>query len=95
MLHNNIKKRYNKDMSNAMLEKEFQYYIDHQSELADKYDGKYAVIADGQVIGVYDDRNIAISETTKTRKLGTFLVHLVGRGEDNYTAYALNIGISC
>jgi len=33
-----------------MLEKEFKYYIEHQEELLQKYNGKYLVIIDENVI---------------------------------------------
>ena len=38
----------------TMLEKEFTYYLDHQSELVEKYNGKFLVIKGEDVIGVYD-----------------------------------------
>ena len=38
----------------AVLEKEFNYYLQHQDELVKEYDGKYIVIKDNAVAGVYD-----------------------------------------
>ena len=57
-------------MSNS-LKKEFEYYIAHQDEMVEKYDGKFVVIRDGQVLGAYDDELAAINETKKTHELGT------------------------
>ena len=71
-------------MSNP-LQKEFQFYLDHQNEMVGKYDGKYIVIKDGQVLGAYDDELAAIIQTQKSHKLGTFLVQLVSRGPGGYT----------
>jgi len=65
--------------------KEFQYFIEHQDELVDKYRGKYVVIKDCQVIGVFDDVLDAVEETSKTHDLGTFLVQLAEPGPDCYT----------
>ena len=71
-------------MSNP-LQKEFQFYLDHQDEMVGKYDGKYVVIKDSQVLGAYDDELTAIMETQKSHKLGTFLVQSVSRGPGGYT----------
>ena len=71
-------------MSTA-LEQEFKYYLDHQSELVAKYDGKYIVINNGAVLGVYDDALTAVTETQKDHKLGTFLIQHVTPGEGAYT----------
>ena len=67
------------------LQNEFQFYLDHQDEMVEKYDGKYIVIKDGHVLGAYDGELPAIIETQKSHKLGTFLVQLVSRGTDDYT----------
>ena len=67
------------------LQKEFQFYLDHQNEMVGKYDGKYIVIKDGEVLGAYDDELAAIIQTQKSHKLGTFLVQLVSRGPGGYT----------
>lgn len=51
---------------NKQLESEFQYYLDHQDELVNKYNGKVLVIKGGAVIGVHDSEIQAVEET-KTR----------------------------
>lgn len=71
-------------MSNAQLQKEFQYYLDHQDEMVKKYDGKCVVIKNRQVVGAYDDAITAVAETQKSHKLGTFLVQRVSRGPSAY-----------
>ncbi|MDE0471629.1 MAG: hypothetical protein OXH57_06780 [Ekhidna sp.] len=53
-----------------MLEKEFQYYLDNQSELVEKYIDKFIVIKDRKVIGVYDSEIKAYSESAKNHELG-------------------------
>ena len=68
-----------------MLEKELEYYIQHQDELVQQYDGKILVIKNQEVIGIYDTEIDAIDETSKKHEVGTFLVHRCGPGEENYT----------
>jgi hypothetical protein len=67
------------------LEKEFQYYLKNQAELVRKYDGKFVVIKNREVIGVYTDEMEAIMETQKTEELGTFLVQRVAPGSAAHT----------
>ena len=56
------------------LEAEFRYYVEHQADLAQQYAGKFLVIKNQSVIGVYDDDVEAVQETTRTHEMGTFLV---------------------
>ena len=67
------------------LEKEFRFYLDHQDELVSKYNGKFVVIKNGDVIGVFDDELAAVIETQKAHELGTFLVQKVEPGTGAYT----------
>jgi hypothetical protein len=67
------------------LEKEFEYYLDHQGELVKKYGGKFIVIKDCKVIGAYESELEALSETCKEHTLGTFLVQKCEPGSENYT----------
>lgn len=57
-----------------MLKDEFEFYLQNQKQLADKHNGKFLVIKNHKIIGVYDSELEAIQETSKTEKLGTFLV---------------------
>lgn len=59
-----------------MLEREFQYYREHQEELAQKYDGKYIVIIGENVVGAYDSEIEAYNEAKKDHEVGTFLIQL-------------------
>ena len=54
----------------SLLKDDFQYYLDHQSELAEKY----IVIKNRRVLGTYDDEMEAVEATAKKHELGTFLV---------------------
>ncbi|MDE0644672.1 MAG: DUF5678 domain-containing protein [Gammaproteobacteria bacterium] len=70
----------------ANLQEEFDYYLEHQDEFVNQYDGRYIVIKDNEVIGDYDDIAVAVKETAKKHQLGTFLVQLVTEGDEAYTA---------
>ncbi|NQT34224.1 hypothetical protein HQ587_03455 [bacterium] len=67
------------------LEKEFQFYLDHQVELVAKYNGRVVVIKGEEVIGVYDDEMESVTETRKSHALGTFLVQRCTPGSEAYT----------
>lgn len=67
------------------LKNEFDFYLSHQQELVEKYNGKVIVIKSQEIIGVYDSLGEAIDETKKTHKLGTFLVQEVEPGTNAYT----------
>lgn len=72
-------------MSKKPLQEEFEYYLANQSELVDKYNGKFIVIVGHDVEGPYNSEVEAIEETTKKHKLGTFLVQKCEPGEEGYT----------
>jgi len=67
------------------LEREFHYYLAHQNELVQKYNGKFIVIKGTTVLGAYDSEWEAVQETRKTHELGTFLVQKCELGEASYT----------
>lgn len=70
---------------NENLIKAFQYYLDHQKKLVKKYNGKFIVIKDGEVLGSYDDELEAVEKTSKDYEIGTFLVQFVSPGDSAYT----------
>ena len=67
------------------LEKEFKYYLEHQDELVKKYNGKFIVIRDCKVIGVFDSELEAVEKTAEKYELGTFLVQKCEAGTESYT----------
>lgn len=68
-----------------MLKEEFEYYLSHQNELLKKYAGKYLVIKNKSVIGVYDSEIDAYTETVKNEEAGTFLIQECQPGNESYT----------
>src|SRR3970040_604547 len=67
------------------LKDEFEWYLAHQDEMVAKHNGKFVVIKDAEVLGVYDDQYTAVVETQKKHALGTFLVQKVEPGKAGYT----------
>ena len=67
------------------LEKDFEYYLEHQDELVKKYNGKFIVIKNQKVIGVYEDLAQAVEKESKKNELGTFLVQKCTPGNQDYT----------
>ena len=68
------------------LAREFHYYLAHQDEFVEQYDGKVVVIKDCEVLGAYGSYIEAVVETQKAgHELGTFLAQAVSPGPDAYT----------
>ena len=70
---------------NGNLEKEFTYYLEHQDELVNDYNGKFIAIKDCKVIGAYESEMEAITQSSKNHELGTFLVQKCEPGSGSYT----------
>jgi hypothetical protein len=60
-----------------MLEKETAYYEANKVELRQKYAGKRVVIADDQVLGVFNSDREAYDETLKTRVRKSFMIKYI------------------
>ena len=67
------------------LKMEFDWYLAHQAEMVEKYNGKFIVIKNGAVIGIYDDQGQALIASQAKEKLGTFLIQKVEPGTSAYT----------
>ena len=68
-----------------MLNKEFNWYLSHQSELVEKYNGRVLVIVGEQVVGDFNNIDDAYWSSVKKHELGTFLLMKCTEGEDAYT----------
>lgn len=69
----------------ATLQEMFQFYLDNQNELVKQYDGKYLVIKDNAVVGVYNTEAEAYFESEEKYGLGNFLIQLCTEGNEAYT----------
>lgn len=76
-----------------MLHDEFIYFIDNQDELVRKHRGKYIVIKDRRVIGVYASEWDAYTESQKQHELGTFLIQKCEPGPSAYTVVLRPVAI--
>jgi len=70
-----------------MIRELFQYYLDHQDELVEKFNGKYVVIANDCTIEAYDTEDDAYFQSEKKYGLGNFLLQLCTPGDSAYTLY--------
>jgi hypothetical protein len=70
-----------------MLDKEFQYYLNNQNSLVNKYNGRYIVIVEENVTGDYDSYAQTLSNSLQYYEMGTFLVQKCSPGEKDYTLY--------
>ena len=68
-----------------MLDKDFFWYLAHQDELVEQYNGKHLVIKDRKVVGFYNSISEAYVEGKKKYQLGTFLIQLCTPGEEAYS----------
>ncbi len=68
-----------------MLETEYQYFMEHQQELASKYNDKYIVIVGNSVVGVYETNEDAYEESLKRYNLGDFLIQECSSDASSYT----------
>ena len=67
------------------LKKEFEFFIKHQEKLANEYPGKFLIIKDQAVQGVYENELNAYSEGKKKFELGTFVIQRALLGKEVYT----------
>lgn len=69
-----------------MLEKEFQFFKEHQEDLFSKYPNKFLVIQGKKVVIVSDTMDQAYTQAIEGGyKLGEFLIQECLQGEDAYT----------
>lgn len=81
------------DQVRENLLKEFEYYLENQLEMIEKFDGRVIVLKDNQVIGDYATVPEAVYTTRKEHLMGTFLVQRVSEGTKDYTV-KLGSGVS-
>jgi len=67
------------------LEKEFNYYLENQDDLVSKYNGKYLVIKNCKIIGVFDSEPEAFLDAQAKHPLGSFLVQKCEPGTESYS----------
>ena len=71
---------------------DFDYYVEHQPELVKKYNGRYIVIVNQQVVGDYATLEDAFNVAREKYSVGHFFLHQVGDGAENYSTTISRIG---
>jgi hypothetical protein len=72
---------------NTTLYKELKYFKANQEKLVKKYDGKFLIIKNRKVEGVYDTLMDAYIKGQKKFELGTFAIQQCIAGKEAYTQY--------
>ena len=67
------------------LEKEFQYYLEHQDELVLKYNNKFLLIKEESILGVYDSKQDAYDFVSQKNELGNVLIQQCSSGNTGTT----------
>ena len=65
------------------IQREFDYYLENQEAIALRYQGRFVVIKNCEVIADYSTDFEAVTETSKKHPLGSFLVQKAEAGEDD------------
>ena len=68
-----------------MLDKEFQYFLDHQDELVNLYPEKYVTIVGDDIVGVHESETDAYFSAVENYELGSFLIQQCVEGKESYT----------
>ena len=77
-----------------VLEREIAYYNEHRDELIEKHLGRFVLVKDESLIGVFNTIEQAISEGARRYGLSSFLVREVTREtEKEVFIPALSLGI--
>jgi uncharacterized protein YbcV (DUF1398 family) len=69
------------------LQNEFQWYLDNQQTLVEKYDGKFLVIMNNTVVGVYDKEEEALFDAQRKHEAGSYIIQFCSPGEAAYTQH--------
>ena len=67
------------------LEREFEYFLNHQDELVERFRGKVIAIKNDCILGAFESIAEAVHETSRKHPLGTFLVQKCEPGREAYT----------
>lgn len=65
-----------------MLEREFNFFKEHQDEIAREHHGRFVVIVGEEVVDVYDTALEAYEAASQEHEAGTFLVQQALPGQD-------------
>lgn len=66
---------------------DFNWFIENYSEIFRKYGNCYVAIKNKCILNTYDSFGVAVTETSKTEQMGSFIVQLCNGDESGYTNY--------
>lgn len=61
-------------MNTDRLKADYQFFLQNKDDFYRKYPGKFLVIKNKVIIGVYDDEMAAYVESVKQNRPGTFII---------------------
>lgn len=74
-----------KKKGKKMFEEELEFFKENQTELVEKFDGKFLVIKGNEVLGAYETPIDALNEGIKKAELGSFMIQPCEPGPGAYT----------
>jgi len=77
-----------------MIDTLFKFYLDNQTELVERYRGKYIVITKDGVVGAYDSEPQGYYESVKQYGLGNFMIQLCTPGDEAYSQHYYSPAVS-
>lgn len=79
----------------TLFEQEQAYFDAHKADLLQHHNGKYALIKDDQLAGVYDTEQAAYEAGVHRFGLASFFIKLVVDDQENQVSYfpALQLGL--
>jgi hypothetical protein len=69
----------------ASLQEEFDFYVEHQDELVERYLNKFIVIRGQLVEGAFDTAVEAYKDALSRFEAGTFMIQHVTPGRESYS----------
>jgi len=63
----------------------FKYYLDNQDSLVNLYNGKFIVIKDNTVVGVFQTEDEAFFDSIAKYVPGTYIIQKCSAGNKDYT----------
>ncbi|MDR1024001.1 MAG: hypothetical protein LBL94_12150 [Prevotellaceae bacterium] len=68
-----------------MLQEQFKHYVDNQQHFVSRYNNKFIVLKDLQVVGAFDAMDEAYDYAVKRYEPGTFIIQKCTEGDKDYT----------
>lgn len=70
-----------------MMNKDYEWFLEHYAELFKQYGITFVAIKDAHVLGTYNSYGEAVRKTSEKEPLGSFIVQLCNGDVSGYTNY--------